>query len=198
MKTWSDIENQFLKDNYPSMPPTQIAGRLGRTPSAVMARVYDLEITARPTPLQRTLVNCKQCGKHLTYRQKTHRGKFCSRQCFSKSLLIEDWSNLTWKISNKGYIKGHAKSHPLATGPSGEILKHWHVLWESNSFSAWVIQSKKAGATIHHKNGDRADNRQENLELRWPRNHPSGITTEEFIEVLKEMGYKITPPGNGK
>ena len=40
--------------------------------------------------------------------------------------------------------------------------------------------------TVHHKNGQRSDNRPENLEL-WASKQPSGQRVEDLIEWAKEI-----------
>jgi hypothetical protein len=49
------------------------------------------------------------------------------------------------------------------------------------------------GETPHHKNGNRADNRPENLEL-WLRPQPSGQRVSDLIAYLELTGYTVIPP----
>ena len=53
------------------------------------------------------------------------------------------------------------------------------------------------GENVHHINGDRADNRIENLEL-WSTSQPPGQRVEDKIEWAREFltsyGYSVEPP----
>ena len=95
--------------------------------------------------------------------------------------------------TNYGYVDYLWKGHPLAN-KSGTIMEHWIVFFQEHHYANWVIRARKIGATLHHKNGKRNDNRPENLELRWPGRHPYGWTTDAMIETLEMMGFVVRRP----
>lgn len=45
---------------------------------------------------------------------------------------------------------------------------------------------------VHHRNGQRADNRPENLEL-WISNHPPGQRVSEIVDWATEMLARYAP-----
>jgi hypothetical protein len=49
----------------------------------------------------------------------------------------------------------------------------------------------RKGETVHHKNGKRADNRKENLELRMFGNHPVGWSLRQMREYLKTVPKRL-------
>ncbi len=149
------------------------------------------------------MVKCQTCGKEKTRKRfqqsRGQQGLFCSRQCWKTyeakefaSSLEERLHKIGWNKMVSGYVSGGCLGHPLG-GKTGNVYQHWHNFWEGKGRAEWVVEAKKNGATIHHINGVRSDNRPENLEL-WHRSHPPGQRVEdklrwarEFIALYKDL-----------
>lgn len=69
-------------------------------------------------------------------------------------------------VDLNGYRVLYRPGHPNATA-SGEIFEHRVVM------VAMLGRPLRDDETVHHRNGQRADNRPENLEL-WSHSQPSG------------------------
>ena len=117
--------------------------------------------------------------------------KFCSRACSGVDLSKRQHgvNNHRWKggefVTNAaggGYIKELAPNHPNADA-SGYVMQHRLVVERELGV---ILTSKQR---VHHKNGDRKDNRPENLEL-WvgigsSKKDPHGVrVVDKVLDML--------------
>ncbi len=91
-------------------------------------------------------------------------------------------------IDYQGYKTITKRGHPNQMDSKGRIREHIFVMSEHIGRPLFKNES------VHHKNGDRLDNRIENLEL-WDKGQPPGQRIEDkvkwYIEFLNLHGYKI-------
>ena len=82
--------------------------------------------------------------------------------------------SLPRRITGQGYVKVHDREHPRAD-KGGFVVEHAKVMSEH------LGRDLLPHENVHHLNGDRADNRIENLEL-WSKSQPCGQRIDDKLK----------------
>lgn len=82
-------------------------------------------------------------------------------------------------LNPQGYRVMYRPGHPMASR-SGVLLEHRLVMGDH------LGRALLASEEVHHRNGDRSDNRIENLEL-WHRRQPPGQRVSDQVRWAKEI-----------
>lgn len=125
---------------------------------------------------------CSNCQEKFSIPpSRTETANFCSIECRSKA-----WNgkgNPNWKggehVNADGYIKIFRPDHPSAD-PAGYVYQHRLVM------ERYCGGNSLEGKRIHHLNGDKADNRIENLTIETASSHRLMHTAWE-----KELGRPL-------
>jgi hypothetical protein len=88
-------------------------------------------------------------------------------------------------VNQNGYIEIYEPENPNAT-LNGRVLEHRKVM--SEHLGRELIKTE----TVHHINGNRSDNRLENLEL-WSSAQPPGQRVEDKVKHAIEILERYAP-----
>lgn len=101
--------------------------------------------------------------------------------------FLGEWSD--WYINSNGYME-RSRTVPTKKGRGFKERQLEHRFMMEKVLGRSLVK----GENVHHKNGDRTDNRPSNLEL-WNTKQPSGQRVEDKLMYAKEMFELYAPTG---
>lgn len=161
--------------------------------------------------LNRKSKNCFTCG--IMFLSRSDKNKYCSEKCQWKGKVLRKKNCKYPGCDRKSYLNKYCYAHNNMVNMGDDYFKMKitrPVGWTfktgkgyvriKNSDGKWInehqaVMSKILGRDltgkeeVHHINGDRGDNRPENLEL-WSNSHPSGQRVEDKVKWAREILIK--------
>jgi HNH endonuclease len=135
---------------------------------------------------------CQQCGNSFELKpsqlRKNQRGKYCSLACtyaFWRDHPGEHPHSKT-HAQNGGVASLNLAGYVMVYVPGrGRVLQHRLVMEQH------LGRLLEAHETVHHRSGDKTDNRIENLEL-WQGKQPTGVRSSDALSLrLDELEARL-------
>lgn len=129
---------------------------------------------------------CEGCGKTFDFNltmEKWNAGRYCSQKCYLDHRTKQSIGRR--KKTSDGYVMVRKPDHLNAQG-TGWVLEHRLVMEQHLGRLMYPDEN------VHHKNGQRDDNRLENLEL-WVRSQPAGARVTDQIAHAKAILERYAP-----
>ena len=125
-----------------------------------------------------TVINCAKpayaadmCSMHYS-RKRIHGDEH-------GGLWHQDGRSKQWSVGKNGYV---VRWEPMSLHASSGGLVYQHRQIIGDALGRRLLPSE----SVHHKNGNRADNRPENLEL-WVKAQPAGQRVDDLIEFARQI-----------
>lgn len=151
-------------------------------PGARVGRLTLVQIVARK-PNTRWECRCSCGTTTLVYQPNLRSGRVQSCGCQRRERAQ---SRRKDRVFQNGYAFIRVPEHPRANPHTGRVREHIVVMEQM------LGRHLLSGEEVHHRNGQRADNRPENLEL-WNRSQPAGARVADQVEWAREILRRYDP-----
>lgn len=109
--------------------------------------------------MDRATVICEACGTSLTVPFGQRGQRFCSNDCRLAWLNARPRERASGMVARHLTPKGYIRGWVWVDGEKRSVMEHRYVMEQT------LGRRLEPNERVHHRNGDRADNRPENLEL---------------------------------